>query len=218
MYTMKKFFSVALALTLSLSMAVPAFAAEAEKNVPEYEIAVVGDKAINDLQKAGVMRAKTDLAEPVAEETEDPLYEIAVSGEKNIDAYIKAGVIHTSAASQANGALVEERGVVKPTSVWNLYQQGCRSTTYSMSTWIYSNYQYDSGDYRDIWHTVYPNQVQKMTIQCYKANGTAWGDGHVSDYSDEEYAYGIATGNGVKVYFKYTSTNGKLISGRADIC
>ena len=57
-----------------------------------------------------------------------------------------------------------------------------------------------------------------MTIQCYKANGTAWGNGHVSDYSDEEYAYGIATGNGVKVYFTYTSTNGKLISGNMDIC
>lgn len=215
---MKKCLSVALAVILSLTMCVPVFAAETEKDAPEYEIAVVGDKAIDALQKAGVIRVKAESEEAMNENAEEPLYEIAVSGEKNIDAYIKAGVIHTNAASRANDPFVEERGVSKPTTVWNLYDQGCRSTTYSMSTSIYSSYQYDSGNYKDIWHTIYPNQVQKMTIECYKANGTAWGSGHVSDYSDEEYAYGIATGNGVKVYFKYISTNGKLISGNMDIC
>ena len=214
MRTSKKAFAIFSVLAMVMALSVSAFAVETEIG-PEYEISVVGEEAIANLQKTGALRTTNNLTEIASKDSEIPQYEITVSGQENINAYVKAGILNTSEGSATREM---ERGTAKPTSVWNLDNQGCRTTTYSMSTWIYSGYQYDSGSYKDIWHTIYPNQVQKMTIQCYKANGTAWGNGHVSDYSDEEYAYGIATGNGVKVYFTYTSTNGKLISGNMDIC
>lgn len=156
-------------------------------------------------------------AEVPSANADKPKYEISVSGAENIAAYKEAGIIRSCDASPSALRTVEARAA-KPTSVWNLDTQGCRSTTYSMSTYIYSGYLYNSGSYSDIWHTFYPNQVQKMTVHCYKANGVEWGSGYTSDNTDEEFAYAIATSSSTNYYFTYGSTNGNYISGSMDIC
>ena len=149
--------------------------------------------------------------------SDEPQYEIIISGEKNIAAYKAAGIIHTNTVSPQNSEIVAEMATGAPTKVWNLYTQGGRITTYSMSTWIYSAYLYDPADYGDIWQTVTPNQVQSMTIQCYKEDGTKWGNGNTRLNSDETYVYGIKGVRGERYYFTYTSVDKKQISGTLDI-
>lgn len=157
----------------------------------------------------------------VSEATE-PAYMMVVSGEENIAAYKEAGIIrscsviaNTQETRSASAGFVI-MGTSIPTTVWNLYDQGYRSVTYNMSTYIYSNYLYDPGNYSDIWHSISPDQVQSLRINGYKSNGTAWGS-HTITNSDEDFAWGVATPTGYTYYFKYTSVNGALISGSGSV-
>jgi len=149
-------------------------------------------------------------------------YAIVVTGADNIAAYKEAGIIksYTPDSSKLQNIDVLKdadsisiMGTSIPTSPWDLGNNNYRNFTYSMSTYLYSNYKYMPDAYSlDIWHEITPDQPQKLKIQCYKSSdNSTWGKGFELEIDDVAYA-GIATPLGY-YYFKYSSIEGKTISG-----
>lgn len=149
----------------------------------------------------------------VTEIISEPIYQIDVAGDENIKAYMDAGIIPSSIPLSSCNEADLERAARAPTRVWNLANNGDRTSTYSMSSGVYSAYLYNSGPYDDIWHFVYPDQIQSFGIQCYQSDGTAWGREQSFTSDGQTHAFGIRVSNLNNYYFYYRSLRGLPISG-----
>lgn len=160
-----------------------------------------------------------DSITPVEDSVKMP-YAIVVTGEENIAAYKEAGIIRSYDYKDISDKKevsklsdIGPMGTSIPTTNWNLANGNSRSLSYSMSSYLYSDYKYTPDPiYLDIWHEIVPNQAQDLRIQCYKASdNSAWGSGFDLDIDDVT-AVGIATPLG-QYYFRYSSIYGNRISG-----
>ncbi len=145
-------------------------------------------------------------------------YEIIVKGKENIEAYQKAGLVRVPGQIVGDDSLVQSGtisilGISIPTSTWNL-NNGSRSFTYSISSYIYSNYKYVPYWDGSICQIITPSSNQNLKIQLYNASNNSLVSTQLNGYIDSETLF---QRSGLDVagsyYYKYTSNSGTWISG-----
>ncbi|QUI25025.1 hypothetical protein HZI73_23230 [Vallitalea pronyensis] len=165
---------------------------------------------------------------------------IFVKGEENIKAYEEAGLIkkrpevstpkillndqNWSTNSMINAGIEASiRGGSIPTSSWSIRGDGSRSFSYSMSSYIYSNYIYTdpepcliSSTGYAIYHYFEPDQVQQLKIYMYNEDGSLF-TSMLLDNLDDVSTLGMACEPDKSYYFKYKSDDGKSISGDGSV-
>lgn len=154
---------------------------------------------------------KTEISKP---------FVMVVKGHDNIEAYKKAGIIRPCGTILGNDTLVQNgigvKGSQIPTATWDL-NSGSRSFTYSISSYIYSNYAYRPNVVDiDIWQNISPNSNQKLRIDCYQKSNNSL-KGTFNDYIDDDISIGFGGPNSMDIghfyYFKYSSPTGNWIAG-----